>query len=49
MNMKKEHLGFLRISRTVIIKVVTNLRLGSVVYPYAMVAMQWHSGTQSAA
>ena len=30
-------------------KIVTNLRLGSVVYPYAMVAIEWHSVTQSVA
>ena len=49
MNMKKEPLGFLRLSRIVKKKTVTHLKLGTVVYPYAMVALQWHSVTQSAA
>ena len=39
MNMEKEHLEFLRLSRIVTTKTVTNLRLSSMVYPYAMVAM----------
>ena len=49
MHMKKEHLGFLRISPNVTTKKSTSLRLGYVVFPYTMVAMQWHSVTQSAA
>ena len=47
--MKKEHLRFLRISPIVTTKKLTSLRLDSVVFPYAMVAMQWHLVIQNAA
>ena len=48
MNMKKERLEFLRISLSVITKNLKNLRLGSMVFLYAMVNMQWHLVIQSA-
>ena len=48
MNMRREPLGYLRISRSITMNRMTNLKQSSVVSLFAMVVMQWHLVTQNA-